>query len=1068
MADEWGYCVLKLPNDPALVVPGRRHTLAGSELGVTYRGAYTCHEGDQPDEEITLHFKIDPSAPAGTVKQNVAYLTTPEWERLREREQTQGGSATSTGHGGSNGTSTVVDKQAADALKRHFEEAQDSQLKRPKPRCEQLLDTLTSSSSGDGIAMQLVKLLGKDVPQDQELYFCQRTHTTLQVRVKTLIERDGLVHDYEDLAGKNGIYDLKCTRSDHHLLVKVQPPLGLKGLLPAYDFGIDPTEVKRLLHGKLQALLGLFNALLAFLRDATKETILLTGKQGGSGLYTERLAEHPEIIAMVIEKCPVLVRGESGTPSLRLTEHTRPKSRGMLLKAFFEVKVLVIQTACKLFRLPRLAAEDQEALEIFQAYMDEDCCPGGPDAQCDLPEDSMKRLRMLICGDFRSYAQDEAWATLRECVGLAKGILGKLRNKDAAADLEPPKMGSIGQDGTEFKNNFNKVFERAMTTYLYDTSIAGYTYGPQVAIAMMRKQWMKPDEALKVICPNETLDECVKQWEVSFDTCLNTLMKRSTANGVSTEQLGGLAVGLDNPGENLCATNSLMQLLYSINGLREAVLAVPADAPSSSSTSQPASSGRTDAEASAKAAHSLVGHVHRLFSALSDKTKLGHSPTARDVALVLYDAKESLGAQQDCDELLHRFWSLLDDGFKEAPDEKYKTLRQRFEKLFMGATYELQVRPASASASNGKADFKPVAPTTDREYMIGFPLAGETSNKKFLSIPVQQENQTLTAALDDFTSWSHAGGSDVIWTQEQFRLLPPLLCFTSRQVSTLEWEETLNLTPFAARPTHAVQRDRLERNRLQHVRCKLVETATSLSETARRLSDTDSLDNHSMKAEVQQLEAVKGQIESKQASIDGQLRGVEERIGDGLEDPPISDFLKGIVDTAVIDEKVCGLLGVNTVKKLADVVLGPGGSDDVLTGIGLEATQVRSILEKLKARAEKLQEHLYDVYAVVVYMGRGMVGHYVSFIRQADGCFFCFDDEIVTRMADVAALRKAIEALGSESQPASLRTLVYRRRCADGSSEAAPLQLLGPSDDVTAASADEPCNGSQAKRQRTQ
>merc|ERR1712232_421362 len=195
------------------------------------------------------------------------------------------------------------------------------------------------------------------------------------------------------------------------------------------------------------------------------------------------------------------------------------------------------------------------------------------------------------------------------------------------------------------------------------------------------------------------------------------------------------------------------------------------------------------------------------------------------------------------------------------------------------------------------------------------------------------------------------------------------------------------------------------------------------------------------------------------------LREVEERLGDGLEEPALTDFLAGIVERQVVEEKVRGVLGVNTLKKLSDVVIGPDGSEDVLVDLGLDKDHVKAIVQKLKERAAKLQEHMYDVHAVVVYIGRGMVGHYISFIRQPDGAFFCFDDESVSRVPTVAALREKIATLGSEAEPASLRTLIYRRRCAEG--EAMPLELLGPPDEpaqVTNGHAEE----SPAKRQRTQ
>merc|ERR1712232_94889 len=164
----------------------------------------------------------------------------------------------------------------------------------------------------------------------------------------------------------------------------------------------------------------------------------------------------------------------------------------------------------------------------------------------------------------------------------------------------------------------------------------------------------------------------------------------------------------------------------------------------------------------------------------------------------------------------------------------------------------------------------------------------------------------------------------------------------------------------------------------------------------------------------------------------------------------------------VLEEKIKGLLGADTVKKLSALVIGPDGSEDMLADLGLESTCVKAIMEKLRERQSKLQEHMYEVYAIVVYIGQGMVGHYISFIRQPDGAFFCFDDERVSKVPTVAALREKIAPLGSEAVPASLRTLVYRRK---GVGDVLPIELLGPAEDPV----DSVSNGVDhpAKRQRT-
>lgn len=120
------------------------------------------------------------------------------------------------------------------------------------------------------------------------------------------------------------------------------------------------------------------------------------------------------------------------------------------------------------------------------------------------------------------------------------------------------------------------------------------------------------------------------------------------------------------------------------------------------------------------------------------------------------------------------------------------------------------------------------------------------------------------------------------------------------------------------------------------------------------------------------------------------------------------------------------------------------------------------------------------MHAVLVYQGAGQFGHYVCFIRQADGAFLCFDDETVTEHQDAASVKAAIVERGSDlrehevaapipqdSLPASERVVVYRRR---GAKAGEPLELPGP--EAPAPAAESGAGGESeegiAKRRRTQ
>merc|ERR1712048_1322288 len=106
-----------------------------------------------------------------------------------------------------------------------------------------------------------------------------------------------------------------------------------------------------------------------------------------------------------------------------------------------------------------------------------------------------------------------------------------------------------------------------------------------------------------------------------------------------------------------------------------------------------------------------------------------------------------------------------------------------------------------------------------------------------------------------------------------------------------------------------------------------------------------------------------------------------------------------------------------------------------------ERVQVQGLLDKLGARQRLHCEHVYDVHAIVVYQGKGQAGHYVSFVRQSDGAFLCFDDVVVSELADAEKVREAINARSDDIYPASVRTLIYRRRSGGAASGEEALEI---------------------------
>merc|ERR1712232_1132551 len=107
---------------------------------------------------------------------------------------------------------------------------------------------------------------------------------------------------------------------------------------------------------------------------------------------------------------------------VELKEPESKKSRGIILKAFFEVKMLLVQAAAALQKA-QLPDEKKGRADIFIADLHEDCCKGGFDAQFDSEEASANHISSLLCGALDLQALDGAWADLQKCVDMSKNQL---------------------------------------------------------------------------------------------------------------------------------------------------------------------------------------------------------------------------------------------------------------------------------------------------------------------------------------------------------------------------------------------------------------------------------------------------------------------------------------------------------------------------------------------------------------------------------------------------------------------------------------------------------------------
>jgi len=231
--------------------------------------------------------------------------------------------------------------------------------------------------------------------------------------------------------------------------------------------------------------------------------------------------------------------------------------------------------------------------------------------------------------------------------------------------------------------------------------------------------------------------------------------------------------------------------------------------------------------------------------------------------------------------------------------------------------------------------------------------------------------------------------------------------------------------------TPSMQLDHHECAVLRQLRLELTETLQNLTTSMEGLERARRLCSTSMDEQVAAMKQLTTWVRGKLESTEEDIRKLETAIGDGFDEPAITEFLAGAVDRDVVEEKIHGLLGVDSVKKLSDLVLGVDGAEDMLGDLGFDESQVQAVLTKLVARQRQHCKHMYDIHAVIVYQGRGQAGHYICFVRQPDGAFICFDDEQVSELADVSQVRRAIADRGTDFFPAVVRTLVYRRRATE-------------------------------------
>merc|ERR1712060_203822 len=190
------------------------------------------------------------------------------------------------------------------------------------------------------------------------------------------------------------------------------------GLLPPYSDEVTPAQLGVLLERELWPFLGIYYILLAFVSDPSKQNVPLCTGYEDTPKRMEWLLEDMKKVDLLCVKCPVFSRSYGSPPTLGLLDHTKPKTRGLLLKGILEVKMLIIRAVTQIrFHGEALLSDRQfKDFEALMMYVYEDCCAGGVEEQYKSEDESMKSLRQLVCGGSTSsiVAKNEPAAESKE------------------------------------------------------------------------------------------------------------------------------------------------------------------------------------------------------------------------------------------------------------------------------------------------------------------------------------------------------------------------------------------------------------------------------------------------------------------------------------------------------------------------------------------------------------------------------------------------------------------------------------------------------------------------------
>ena len=384
-------------------------------------------------------------------------------------------------------------------------------------------------------------------------------------------------------------------------------------------------------------------------------------------------------------------------------------------------------------------------------------------------------------------------------------------------------------------------------------------------------------------------DEIAKQQADAVMLLKSSLQAREDADKALLRALAGARnVGLANAGKNLCATNSLLQVLSRVPEFEQGVAAAVLVA-----ANRPTAAGAPDSQADR-----ATIFVQRLAALLAElRRPAGGAATTAVTAEPVAEMLGTVGQQHDPQELLAK----VQDYLEQADAE----LNATFQSLFTGAKWSLQVVDQRLVDLNADAEDGISLLRTRSGGQMVCPAAH--ANTPLLAIPINPSRErTAGDAVEAMLRWemTDEGSKSVKWKRDLLRRLPPNLFFFNEanrgggQIGSLhfELEETLDLSSYLGRSAMVAATDPAV-----YAEVKLEQeavTAEKLLESLSRLTPsvtaaTRQASGHLEKARAG-LQGVAETLKEWTASVDQQRFAAAER-SKSVSLPPTESVVYGLV-----------------------------------------------------------------------------------------------------------------------------------------------------------------------------